>query len=264
LIEGNSEGDVSKESALMDRYVSAGVDAILISALSIDGSVRAIQRAQEAGIPVICYNTCINEADQKKYVTAFVGGDHVDVGIKQGTAVADYLKSAGIKEGKIGILNCEFVEACKQRLAGFTKAMDEHFPAYEILTNQEGAIADRAVTTATQMINAHPEMNVIYAEAGGGTLGAIRAVRQAGMEGKIAVIGADQFKELADELVKNDVLKANVDLAGSKYGEGAIKVAIELLNGNKPAERFIPVAADFYRTPEEAKAWLETHPDGLP
>ncbi|PZQ39581.1 MAG: hypothetical protein DI570_30870, partial [Phenylobacterium zucineum] len=57
LIESSSAGDVAKESSFMQSLVSSGVSAIIMSAVSADGSVAAVKQAAEAGIPVICYNT---------------------------------------------------------------------------------------------------------------------------------------------------------------------------------------------------------------
>ena len=50
IIETNAGGDVGKEASFIDRLVSAGVQAIILSAVSPEGSVRAIKRAHEAGI----------------------------------------------------------------------------------------------------------------------------------------------------------------------------------------------------------------------
>ncbi len=55
IIETNAQGDVSKESSFIDSLISAGVQAIIVSPVSADGSFRAIRRAHDAGIPVVCY-----------------------------------------------------------------------------------------------------------------------------------------------------------------------------------------------------------------
>ncbi len=55
LIETNAQGDISKESTFVDTLVARNVDAIILSAVSENGSSRTVRRASEAGIPVICY-----------------------------------------------------------------------------------------------------------------------------------------------------------------------------------------------------------------
>lgn len=53
LLETNAGGDVSKESAFVDTLIAANVKAIILSAVSADGSVQAVRRASRAGIPVV-------------------------------------------------------------------------------------------------------------------------------------------------------------------------------------------------------------------
>lgn len=80
LIETNAQGDISKESTFVDTLVARNVDAIILSAVSENGSSRTVRRASEAGIPVICYNTCINQKGVDKYVSAYLVGDTLEFG----------------------------------------------------------------------------------------------------------------------------------------------------------------------------------------
>ncbi len=60
--------------------MARNVDAIILSAVSENGSSRTVRRASEAGIPVICYNTCINQKGVDKYVSAYLVGDPLEFG----------------------------------------------------------------------------------------------------------------------------------------------------------------------------------------
>lgn len=148
LVETNAQGDLSKESSFIDSLVSAGVKAIITSPVSADGSYRAIRRAHDAGIPVICYNTCLSDSDQKDFISAYAVGDPFEFGNKLGMAAAEYFTAKGITEPKIAVLNCEFVEVCVTRREGFEAALKETVPGYQIVANQEGAILDKAVSVA--------------------------------------------------------------------------------------------------------------------
>ncbi|WP_425073312.1 substrate-binding domain-containing protein [Sagittula sp. S175] len=90
-IETNAQDDVSQESSFIDSLMSAGVEAIIVSAVSADGSFRSIRRAHDAGNPVVCYNTCLSEADepdQQDLVSAYAIGDPYEFGAKLGAARA--------------------------------------------------------------------------------------------------------------------------------------------------------------------------------
>ena len=57
LTGANSEGDVAKESEFIDILIAKGVDVVVMSPVSTEASVAAVERLSEAGIPVVCYNT---------------------------------------------------------------------------------------------------------------------------------------------------------------------------------------------------------------
>lgn len=91
IIETNAQGDVSQESSFIDSLMSAGVEAIIVSAVSADSSFRSIRRAHDAGIPAVCYNTCLSEADepdQQDLVSAYAVGDPYEFGATLGAARA--------------------------------------------------------------------------------------------------------------------------------------------------------------------------------
>jgi sugar transport system substrate-binding protein len=264
LVETNAQGDLSKESSFIDSLVSAGVKAIITSPVSADGSYRAIRRAHDAGIPVICYNTCLNDADQKEFISAYAVGDPFEFGNKLGMAAAEYFIAQGVTEPKIAVLNCEFVEVCVTRREGFEAALKEKVPGYQIVANQEGAILDNAVSVASTILTANPELDAFFGEAGGATLGAARAVRAQGRTGKVVVFGGDMTTEIAQELVQGDVTKAVVDISGQGMGRLAFAEAMKVIEGNPPAEIKVPYEIDLYASPDAGKAWLEAHADGIP
>lgn len=263
FIETNPGGDVAKESEFMTTLVSSGVSAIIISAASADSSVPAIKQAFDAGIPVICYNTCVNDEAVEKYVTAYIIGDPVTFGSQLGEAAVAAFTEAGITAPKIGVINCEQYEVCKLRLQGFQDALQAGLPDATIVANQEGAEVDRAVTVAEQMLTANPEINGMYGEAGGATIGAYKSVTTAGKVGEILVFGSDMTTEIATELEKGDVLKSVVDISGIEVGTLAWAAVQDALDGKTPDDKVVQAPITLW-DPSTAAEWLTTHPDGLP
>lgn len=264
IIETNAGGDVTKEGSFIDRLISAGVQAIVLSAVSPDGSVRAIKRANEAGIPVICYNTCISPDDMEKYVYAYAVGDPFLFGYKIGQVAADDFVKAGKTEPKIGILNCEFVDVCVQRRKGFEKAMSEKVPGYKIVANQEATIVDKAISTGEKIITANPDIDALWGESGGAALGAVKAIRNSGKTGSVMAYGSDMTTEIAQEIIAGDVMRGTVDVSGQALGALALQQAVDAIAGKPNDKLIVPNPIDLYTTPEQAKQWLAAHPDGLP
>ncbi|HEM8822799.1 TPA: substrate-binding domain-containing protein [Raoultella planticola] len=264
LIETNAQGDISKESSFIDTLVARNVDAIILSAVSENGSSRAVRRANEAGIPVICYNTCINEKGVDKYVSAYLVGDPLEFGKKLGEAAADYFIANKISAPKIAVINCEAFEVCVQRRKGFEAALKARVPDMQIVANQEGTVLDKAISVGEKLIISAPDLDAIMGESGGATLGAVKAVRNQNKAGKIAVFGSDMTTEIAQELNSYQVLKAVVDISGKKMGNAVFAQTLNVINKTPPANKIIPVAIDTYTKSEDGKQWLATHVDGLP
>lgn len=264
LIETNAQGDISKESTFVDTLVARNVDAIILSAVSGNGSSRTVRRASEAGIPVICYNTCINAKGVDKYVAAYLVGDPLEFGKKLGNAAADYFLASHISNPKIAVINCEAFEVCVQRRKGFEEALKARVPAAQIVANQEGTVLDKAISVGEKLIISTQGLNAIMGESGGATLGAVKAVRNQNQIGNIAVFGSDMTTEIAQELASHEVLKAVVDISGKKMGDAVFAQTLNVINKNPPKEKVIQVAIDLYSTTEDGKQWLATHVDGLP
>lgn len=264
LLENNALDDPTKESVFFSTLIAQKVGAIIVSASSGKASVPAFKAAAKAKIPVICYNTCIAEPDMSKYVAAYALGDPVAFGYKLGIAAADYFVKAGISSPKIAIVNCEFVEVCISRRAGFEKAMKEKVPGYTIVANQKGGDASVSLTAAQDMLTANPNVDALMGEYGDATVGAIKAVENAGKSGKIVVFGGDMTAALANYLIDNKILKAQVDISGQTMGKTAINAAINAINGKKLKNIVVPVQVDIYTTPASASGWLKAHFDGIP
>lgn len=262
ITEANSLQDPSKEASFVQGMIADQVDAILISATSADASIPAIKAAHDAGIPVICYNTCIQEPELSQYVAAYAVGDQVEFGYKAGLALADALIAGGITEPKIGVVNCEFVEVCKERAKGFSQALSEKVPGFEIVDSQRGGDASASLTAAQNILTAHPDINAFFGQYGDATVGAVRAVQAADMTGKIIVVGGDMSTPLAENMVDGSVA-AMVDISGIQSGRTALQTTLDIIAGNAPAETKVNVPVDLFSTPEQAQTWIDEHPDGI-
>ena len=84
VIIQNANLDATKEAQFVQTFVTRKVDAILLSAVSPTGSLATLRLAKSAGIPVVCYTTCVNPPDDKELVQAFVKSDNTVLGVTTG------------------------------------------------------------------------------------------------------------------------------------------------------------------------------------
>ena len=116
LILGNTENKLDKEASMIDDYITRKVDAIVITPISADGSIAALKKAKDAGITIICFNTCVND---KSIPSGFLVTKNEDLGIKSGEAAVKFITDKLGGKAKIGLLNCDQFEGCPPRKAGF-------------------------------------------------------------------------------------------------------------------------------------------------
>src|SRR5438093_422427 len=84
LIIQNAGFDATKEAQFIQTFITRKVDAILVSAVSPTGSLAALRLAKAAGIPVVCYTTCIKPPEDKELVRAYVTSDNKGIGVTTG------------------------------------------------------------------------------------------------------------------------------------------------------------------------------------
>jgi ABC-type sugar transport system substrate-binding protein len=266
LLQTNTNDDPSAESSFVSTMASSRVDALIISAASATASVPAIRSAYQAGVPVICYNTCINQTDLQKYVYAYIVADPLKFGEMTGNAAADYFIKNKIINPKIGIVNCEFAEVCQLRHKGFAEALQARVPGAQIVSNQAGTTADQAVSVAENIVTAHPDLAAFYGESGGATIGAVKAVQASKKTGSIAVFGSDMTTDIAKALQSGQILKADVDVSGLVVGQLAFDQVLQATSGKLTTGHIIQAPIKAYTTDNQAEItdWLKVHADGLP
>ena len=260
LLGNNSQGDAAVEAEQMQTLIGAGVDAIIMSAVSETSSVALIQQASEAGIPVICYNTCIAQADAEQYVYTWITGDHFQQGSGVGQATGEYFVAAGVTDPVIAVVSCERYGACQQRIAGFTEALLALVPGATIVDNQEALEVDRAEEVATNMLTAHPEIDAFYGEAGNMVAGAAAAIELAGLSGQVVVFGHDISPTTAGLLLDGTIVKYINAMIAEDFGQTAFDLAVAAILGEpSPGVIYNMTPRNFYSDkPEEVQAWLDS------
>ncbi|MEK8070705.1 substrate-binding domain-containing protein [Rhodococcoides navarretei] len=264
LLEANIRSDASQESTFVDTVASVKANALIISPASATASIPALELAHENDVPIICYNTCVEDSAAERLVSAYVLGDPKEFGAASGRQMAAHFQELGLIEPKVAVINCEQFEVCIERRIGFEEALTAAIPGAEIVANQEGLTLDEAVQRAEQVLTSSPDINAFYGEAGSQTIGAVRAVESRGLSGKVVVFGGDMSTQAAGMLQNGSILKGIADISGIKVGELAGNAALEVLDGNLPPDMIIRAPIDEYVGPDAGGEWIETHPDGIP
>lgn len=228
LILGNTENDLAKESSMIDDYITRGVDAIVITPISADGSVAALKKAKEAGITIVCFNTCISE---EGIADSFLVTENIDLGLTTGAATAKFIEEELGGNAVIGLLNCDQFEGCPPRKEGFLEEVTK-LSGVEVVADQAGWVADDALPVAEAMLEANPTINLLWAANEGGTVAHALAVQSSGLAGEVFVVGTDMNNQMAQMLQDdNNILQGVTGQAPFQMGYDAFMTVLHVLNG---------------------------------
>jgi simple sugar transport system substrate-binding protein len=231
LLVNNTNNDAAQEAQLMSTFVTQKVDAIVLSPLSQTGSLAAVKAAAAAGIPVICYNTCLADADVKTYVKGFVETDQTSLGTQTGQYAAKWIQQHLGGNANIGILNCDVFEACKERKAGFKAAL-AGLPGVKYVADQEGYTSDKSAGVAQTVLTGNPSINVLWSANQLGFEGEIAAVKTLGLAGKVYLFGTDISTGIANAILNTDnVVQCSTGQSPLKMGATALDDAVAAATG---------------------------------
>ncbi|MEZ6132566.1 MAG: sugar ABC transporter substrate-binding protein [Planctomycetaceae bacterium] len=220
------ERDLSRQVALVEEMVSAGVDAIVIAPADSKALVPALRRARAEGVVVVNIDNRL-DADvlkQEDISIPFVGPDN-----KAGAhTVAEFLATKLAKGDQVAVL--EGIRTSfngTQRREGFEQAMQAAG-----LTIVDSQSADwemsQASTIASSMLTEHPQIKAILAANDSMALGAIAAVKGAGRSGDVLVIGFDNISAVQQAIREGKIL-ATADQHGDQLAVFGIEAALKIL-----------------------------------
>ncbi|MCM5559242.1 substrate-binding domain-containing protein [Pleomorphomonas sp. JP5] len=221
--------DLNKQLADVEDFIVKGVDVIVLSPVDSKGVKAVIEKAQKAGIKVITVDVPASGVD----VTSYIGTDNYAGGVKAGELMA---KELGDK-GKVAIIDYPTVQSVVNRIDGFKKAIGEH-KDIEIVAQQTGITRAEALAAAQNMLQANPDIQGIFGFGDDAALAAAVAVKSAGLENQVKVIGFDGMEEARNAVDTNPVMVGVIQQFPGEMGKQAVDTAIDVIAGKEvPAEQ---------------------------
>ena len=190
LWQGPGDGDVSATVETIEAFIAQKVDGLVIMPLSPSAFEPVLKKAQDAGIPVVTFGV---DADDTSQRLAWVGTDNTLVGAMQ---IQGLHEALGRDDMKVGVIMSNFdatnqleqIEAFRAYLKDYESAGAEIVD----IRDDKGA-ADDSITfdTASAMLLANPEINLMICCHGAGAATIAKAVDEMGLSGKVLVSGYD-------------------------------------------------------------------------
>lgn len=226
--------DLSKQIADVQDFVTRKVSAIVISPVDSKGVKAAVLAAQRAGIPVIT----VDIGAQGVEVASHIATDNYAGGVMAGQLMCKVLGG----KGKVGIIDYPTIQSVIDRVSGFKKALGG-CPGVQVVAVQPGITRAEALTTAQNMLQAHPDLDGIFGFGDDAALAAAVAGKSAG--NRVKVIGFDGMPEARAAVDKNPNFVGVVRQYPEKMGAIAVDTAVKIADKQTVAKE-IPVLPGVY------------------
>ena len=235
----SADNDPAKQKDQVNDFIVKKVSAIILNPADSKSIGEAIKAANDAGIPVFTADIASLSKDAK--VVSHVATDNLDGGKLAGQAMIEALNG----KGKIAILDHPEAESVIQRTKGFEEVINAHNAKGSgkitiVAKLPGGGEKDKSFKAAEDILQAHPDLNGIFAINDPSALGAVAALEKAGKSGKVMVVGFDGQPE-GRQAIKNGKIYADPIQFPDEIGKKAVDSVVKYMAGEKlPPTILIP------------------------
>ena len=225
VVDANRDNAVQQSQ--VEDFISQKVDAIILTPYDSQAIGSAIAEANKAGIPV--FTADIASTSNLGTVVTHVASDNV-----QGGAEAGQLICAAVKSGPVAIVDEPEVTSVQDRVKGFKQTLAARCPGVTVVADVDaGGQRDKAANDVSDVLQSHPNLKGIFGINDDSALGAVTAIKAAGLNGKIAVVGYDAGPEARAAIAAGDMYGDAIQYPVN-IGSKTIDVIHDYFAGKKP------------------------------
>ena len=159
-------------------YIAQGVDIIAFSPVVTSGWDDVLAEAKAAGIPVVLTDRAVDSQDESLYVT-FIGSDFIQEGERVGAWVSENLGTEPINV--VELQGTTGSAPAVDRKTGFETAIADN-PNVTVIDSQTGNFTRTEGKAVMEgFLQAHDNIDVVFAHNDDMGLGAIEAIEAAGL-----------------------------------------------------------------------------------
>lgn len=227
IISPVDQKDIEGQIRIVEDLTMKKVDLLAVSVNDPKALIPALKEAQAAGIPVIITDAITPYPGFK--ALALIGSNNEDGGEIVGRNIIN------LSAGKCKMAVLEGVPgqyANEMRLKGF-RAVTAKYPGIQVVASQPANWQrELSMTTTENILQSNPDIDYIWGVNDGMALGALKAVKDAGLTGKIKILGYNGDKEAVEEVAKGN-LYSTILQQPREIGRTVIKIAEMIRTGKK-------------------------------
>lgn len=228
--------DAAGQINMLEDAIASGIDAIAIAAIDSTAVVDTLVKAENAGIPVIVFNTLIPDFEATGMQRTFIGLDNA--------AASNYVMEKILEEhnyeANVVILEGTPATLQNNERCGTAAAVCDKYEGVNIVASQPtNANREIAMTTMENILQSTTDIDIVFAINDSVGLGAQQAIEAAGVTG-IDIVGIDGTPDSVTSIMAGRAYKYSMDQGPFDCGSAVIQAAVDAIEG-KELEKVVHV-----------------------
>lgn len=220
---GATQFDINEQVTVLEQVIAKKPAGIALSAINSEAIVRAIDKAVDAGIPVVLFDSGVEGSK----ASSFLGTNNYNAGAAAAEKMAELIGGAG----EVGIVSQPNQLNHAERVRGFREAIRGRHPDIRIVAVADGK-GDQLVAgqKARELMDGYPDLKGIFVTEANGGVGVGNAVSDYGKEGDIRIISFDTDVITLD-MVRGGRISASIAQGTWNMGYWSLLHLFHLRNG---------------------------------
>ncbi len=241
----DAQNDVAKQLDQINNFIASGVTAIIVNPVDTSATQAMSDAAAAANIPLVYVNRQPINVDTLPDNQAFVASNEVDSGTLETIEICAQLKAAGKDKANVYVMMGELSnQAAVQRTADIHDVMAAGKCAVELTIIDEQTAnwsRDQAQSLMTNWLSAGTPFDGVIANNDEMAIGAIQAMKAAGIDMATVVVGGIDATQDALAAMQAGDLDVTVFQNAAGQGAGALDAATKLAAGEAVEQKvYIP------------------------
>jgi ribose transport system substrate-binding protein len=251
VITVDAKGDGPTQVNQIQDLLTQDIDALIYIPAGAAAATVPVKLAQAAGVPVVNVDRNAEGAPGD----TFIATDSV----ASAKAVCEHIIEQAGGSGKMAIIHGQKGTTPEvDRMEGCTEAIEAN-PGVEVVTEQWSNMwsQDEGFQIMQNMLQANPDISIVFAQADALALGAAQAIKVANLPHKVWLAGFDG-DTAALEALKNGVFDVTATQQTQLMGRMAVDSAKALVAGEEvPPEQLMDATLT---TQENVEGFIANHP----
>jgi erythritol transport system substrate-binding protein len=223
------DDDPNKQSELIDAAISRKAKAIVLDNAGADASIGPVRKAKDAGIPVFLIDREINATG---IATAQIVSNNA-----QGASLGaqDFVKALDGKGKYVELVGKESDTNAGVRSKGYNDVISQYPDLKKVAQQSANWDQQEAFTKMETILQRNRDIDGVIAGNDTMALGAVAALKSAGLLDKVKVVGFDGSPD-AISAIKKDQMVATVLQPAALIAEMAVEQADEFVKNGKASK----------------------------